>query len=251
LERLPERRKESIRILSVIDFCPVYFLDAVDGSMYTKQNFYDEGIYEYEDWRLSLENSHVTTKLGNTNMMYWQRPVTMGEFGCAISHYMIWKQSYKMNHNRVLIFEDDIILDCEILFKSLSIYDKFSENNICDIFYLSCLPFVDKEQVTDNIVKCEFSYLLHSYILTKSAIQVLINANFLSNLIAVDEFVPLSYGDGLREDLKDLYTFTKKLSAYRLKDNIVGQTDSSGSQTAFSQRENQLPSKDGLRRLFE
>ena len=59
LNRLPERRNNCIQLLSTVDFCPVYFLDAVDASMYTKQDFHDEGIYEYEDWEISYQESQI------------------------------------------------------------------------------------------------------------------------------------------------------------------------------------------------
>ena len=195
LNRLPERRNNCIQLLSTVDFCPVYFLDAVDASMYTKQDFHDEGIYEYEDWEISYQESQIETKLGKTNMLYWQRPVTLGEIGCAVSHYMLWKRTYEMNHKNVLILEDDIGFKYDELLQSLSVYAEFSKNNVCDIFYLGCLPYIDKEKVTEDIVRCEFAYLLHAYIISNDAARILVDADLFSNLIAADEFVPVSYGN--------------------------------------------------------
>ena len=38
---------------------------------------------------------------------YTERPVTMGEIGCFLSHYFIWQDVIQNNHERILIFEDD------------------------------------------------------------------------------------------------------------------------------------------------
>ena len=251
LSRLPERRNECIQLLSSVDFCPVYFLDAVDASMYTKQDFHDEGIYEYEEWEISQQESQVETKLGKTNMVYWQRPVTLGEIGCTVSHYMIWKRTCEMNHKNVLIFEDDIGFEYDKLLQLLSVYDEFSKNNVCDIFYLGCLPYIDNEKVTEDIVRCEFAYLLHAYILSNDAARILVNADLFSNLIVSDEFVPVSYGNPLRKDLSELYTFERKLLAYRGVESVVWQNDRGGSQTASIEHEVEILTEEKSRRLYK
>ena len=225
LERLVERRKRSIELLSPIDHCPVYLLDAVDARRYTIQDFYNEDIYEYKDWEMSKEDSHIQMDSGMVNMTYWQRPVSMAEIASTVGHYLIWKHSYKMGYSSVLIFEDDVEFDYDELMEGLSIYEEFVKNNYCDIFFLSCNSFRDKRVIDENIVQCDYAYNLHSYILTRESFGILLNAGLLDNLIVSDEFLPALYGDHPREDIQKLYSAKRKLMAYRLKENIVRQNE--------------------------
>ena len=109
---------------------------------------------------------------------------------------------------------------------------KFIETNDCDLFYLGSIPFIDSYQVNQDIIKCEYAYLLHSYILSRDAMRILINANLFANLIVSDEFVPAACCNHPRKDIRNLYSFERKLKAYRLSDDVVNQTDLRGSQTA-------------------
>lgn len=39
---------------------------------------------------------------------YHHRPMTMGEIGCFLSHYNIWKKIVEQDQELVLVLEDDI-----------------------------------------------------------------------------------------------------------------------------------------------
>ena len=225
LERLAERRKRSIALLAPIDYCPLYLLDAVDARRYTRQDFYNESIYEYKDWEMSKENSYIQMDYGMVNMTYWQRPVSMAEIASTVGHYLIWKHSYKMGYSNVLILEDDMDFDYNELRKGLSVYEEFVKHNSCDIFFLACNPFRDKRIMDENVVQCDYAYNAHSYILTKDSFGILLNAGLLDNLIVTDEFLPALYGDHPREDIQNLYSAKRKLMAYRLKENVVRQNE--------------------------
>lgn len=48
------------------------------------------------------------TFLPNYADPYHKRPMTMGEVGCFLSHYNIWKKMIEQNITDALILEDDI-----------------------------------------------------------------------------------------------------------------------------------------------
>ena len=225
---MSERRKRAIELLSQIDFCPVYFLDAVDATAYELKDFHDIGIHEYGGWKIhhdlcDIKKTDFTG--GLVNFQYWQRPVTMGEIGCTVSHYLVWKHAYEMNYQSVLIFEDDIDFKLNELVSGLNICSEFIKNNKCDIFYLACIPWLDDGEVDENIVKCEYAYQLHSYVVVRSAMKILLDAGLFDNLIVSDEFVPALYGNHPRKDIRRLYNANRKLLAYRLRKKVVIQTD--------------------------
>ncbi|XP_015754199.1 PREDICTED: glycosyltransferase 25 family member-like [Acropora digitifera] len=42
------------------------------------------------------------------NDPYGKRPLTMGEIGCFLSHYLIWQEMINNGLSQVLILEDDV-----------------------------------------------------------------------------------------------------------------------------------------------
>ena len=107
LDRLKDRRINAINMLSGINFCDVYLVDAIDGRECGFGGFNKEGIYEYKNWKLSKEESQLQTNSGSVDMIYWQREVNEGEMGCGLSHYLAWKHAYELKLDKVLILEDD------------------------------------------------------------------------------------------------------------------------------------------------
>ena len=231
LERLKERRDKVINTLRDIHFCDVYLVDAVDGYSFDFGDFYNEGIYEYKEWKLSVEQSQLQTNSGSINMIYWQREVNKGEIGCGLSHFLAWKHAHELKLERVLFLEDDFYFNYHEFIHGLEIFNTFAKYRLCDIFYLGSKPLIDGTPIDENIIQCNYTYLLHAYILQKDAIRVLVNGNYLSNIITPDEYVPASYCLHPRSDIRKLYKFEKRLSAYRLKTDVVHQNDSGGSQT--------------------
>ena len=130
LERMKDRRTHMVEFLSKIDFCPVYFFDAVDGLDYDWSDFYKEGISEYKNWKMTKKEC---SSFGNfmplySVFRYWNRDVTRGEMGCSLGHYSVLKHAYENGYNNVLIFEDDVVLDAsnmDLFTDCLNIFLKF------------------------------------------------------------------------------------------------------------------------------
>jgi GR25 family glycosyltransferase involved in LPS biosynthesis len=164
----------------------------------------------------------------NWNDYFLNRPITIGEIGCALSHYNIWKNIVDNNINKALILEDDVIFKNNFN-EMLDIIENLEFNY--DIFYLSRKPLnvyfkgMDEIDINDFIVECKSSYNLHSYIITYECAKILINCNFLNNLLPVDDFLSILY-DKHSYPFKEYINYfknCKSIKAYSLKNHITDQ----------------------------
>jgi len=221
LERLPERRKKITDLLSEVDFCPVYLFDAVDGQKLSTSNMSEEGFYCYDGWEIDSDNN------------WWNRPVKLGEAGCMLSHYLVWKDILKKGFETALILEGDATFIYEDLVKGLQLVNDFAGNY--DVFYLGCSPVKPGLKVNSLVEKCDYTYSTHGYIVTKECADILVSSGIEKDIIPSDEFLSVAFCDHPREDLRDLYSFKRKLNAYRLLLDVVTQTNAGGSQTEKSE----------------
>lgn len=55
---------------------------------------------------------------------YHHRHMTMGEIGCFLSHYYIWKKMIENEQNEVLILEDDIRFELNFYERALHVLEQ-------------------------------------------------------------------------------------------------------------------------------
>lgn len=130
------------------------------------------------------------------------KAMTNGEVGCAISHYCIWKKiidavekgelDQKCN---VLILEDDVVFMDDFQNKLINYIAEVPDLDY-DMIYVHRKPLNLAEEIklSHHINGIKKSYWTCGYILTYLGAKKLINANYLDNLIPVDEFFPAMYG---------------------------------------------------------
>ena len=101
-------------------------------------------------------------------------------------------------------------------------YKQIKENNIkYDLFYLSRKSFEkDLSKLSENIYTPALSYWTCAYIITYDGANKLINSNYLSNLIPVDEFLPMCYLNNTIE-LNKLNYKIENFSAIVCEPNII------------------------------
>ena len=230
LRRLDERRKNAIKLLSDIYFAPVYFFDAIDGNPLEWEDFYSEGFHEYKNFQTEDTSVKFPDREESIYMKFWDREVTKGEMGCGISHYLVWKKAVEMNFSEILILEDDISFELGEFHEYIDIYSNFKKNNEYDIFYFGGTCYWN-EPFDEHINRVFYKYTTHAYTIKKEAMQILVDSNYLSNIIAVDEFLITFYMSHPRSDLQELYRKKRELIAYSFKKDIILQFDQGGSQT--------------------
>ena len=155
-----------------------------------------------------------------------KRPLTTTEVGCYISHYECWKAIVK-NNRPAIIFEDDIQLLRPL---DLEKYEKILEAT--DLLYIGYREMATAIPVSDDLVQPIYPYLLSSYCLSPAGAKKLIDTHINTNIIPVDEYVPIMIGythtnnpdanNNMRKHVQD-YEKYPKLSALALRDPDVTQ----------------------------
>uniref|UniRef100_A0A6C0BRP7 Glycosyltransferase n=1 Tax=viral metagenome TaxID=1070528 RepID=A0A6C0BRP7_9ZZZZ len=154
--------------------------DAIYGMDLNDEYFRKNGITIDENFRNPY--THIT--------------LTVGEIGCALSHYYCWKKAYDDNIDYSIIVESDAIFNYNFKNVVNSVIEKAPS---FDLLYLGRKTFhedfndVLKINDTYKLVNPSFSYWGIGYMLSKSGIDKYVNSRFLNNVIPIDEFLPLMY----------------------------------------------------------
>ena len=82
--------------------------------------FYGADKNELDLEQLALQNQYDSKLAIKKNIMH--KRMTAGEVGCSLSHKMIYEEVIKQQYNKVLILEDDVVIDKKniILFDAIS-----------------------------------------------------------------------------------------------------------------------------------
>ncbi|CAG0893908.1 unnamed protein product [Cyprideis torosa] len=182
LARRPEKKARLAKLLPTLGWEPT-FVSAIDGKNLDLENLVRKGIVPMDDY---IDR-------------YNHRKMTMGEIGCVLSHYLIWKEIVDNGYEMALILEDDVSFEPyskRVIRKSLG---ELKENNISwDLLYVGRQPRrkdnrpdFEETWVTPYVVKSGYSYWLLAYILTLEGAKKLVNTSILEQLIPSDEYVPV------------------------------------------------------------
>ena len=175
----------------------------------------------FQNWKLK---DHVNK--------WWNRSILEGEVGCAIGHYLMWKQAYDEGHDLCLFLEEDFNQ-----INSLENLDLSELPDNVDGFYLGrskVNPNEVEEEVGRNWLKASYSYNMQSYCLTRSGLEKILKYDFLNNIMPVDEFLPATYIKHPRKDVADLFKPTLNFYAHK-REHIIQTSNQKTSQTENSQ----------------
>lgn len=167
---------------------------------------------------------------------WWNRPLKLGEIGCAISHWMCWRKAAADAASPALFLEDDAVLasDCAgQLACRLALLS--SADPSWDLLYLGRWARDDGDRpVAPGIVRPGYSYCTFGYMLSPGGLTTVLSSGFERALIPVDEFLPALYCDHPRPDIRSRYP--RRLRAYAFEPPLVTQLpkDEAGSDTEAS-----------------
>tara|TARA_Y100000593_G_scaffold93968_1_gene190870 strand:+ start:2468 stop:3193 length:726 start_codon:yes stop_codon:yes gene_type:complete len=136
---------------------------------------------------------------------WYNRPITIGELGCTLSHINIWKKALKDitdENAQILILEDDFNPIINLV--ELGIPDDVE----WDLLYLGredILDYYNEEVLTPFIRKPLFSYGAHAYVLSIGGVKKLLNYNMEKSIICIDEFLPATFTKHPRNDIEEIY----------------------------------------------
>ena len=118
---------------------------------------------------------------GAVNRFRWWcavgRPVRIGEIGCAMSHYAIYKKMGQDDLKVACVLEDDVILDGRFN-EVLEFAERNIDTNKPQVFLLSNHTRVVDDEKDWHIVACKRDMYTEGYVITEPAAKALLGANF-------------------------------------------------------------------------
>ena len=105
------------------------------------------------------------------------RPIRIGEIGCAMSHYAIYKKMQQDDLKVACVLEDDVILD-EKFSAALEFVERNADASRPQVFLLSNhTTGVIDDNADCHIVACRSDMYTEGYVITRTAAKALLGAN--------------------------------------------------------------------------
>ncbi|XP_007434118.1 inactive glycosyltransferase 25 family member 3 [Python bivittatus] len=181
LARRPDRRQRMLDALFELEIDPLV-VDAVDGSALNSSSIKKMGI--------NLLPGYYDPFSGRT--------LTKGEVGCFLSHHHVWKEIVERKLEKSLVLEDDVRFEAYFKKHLLRLMEELEQAQTdWELIYLGRkqVNSDDEEAVAEihNLVVPKYSYWTLAYVLSWRGAQKLVEAQPLSKILPVDEFLPIMY----------------------------------------------------------
>jgi glycosyl transferase family 25 len=165
---------------------------------------------------------------------WWNRPLKLGEVGCAVSHWLCWRRAAELSADVTLVLEDDVELaagierELDARLATLGALDPGWDLAYAGRWALQ--PETD-QPVGAGLVRPGYSYCTYGYLLSAGGLAKVLEAGFEHDIVPVDELLPALYMPHPRLDVRRRYP--PRLSAYAFEPPLVTQLpkDLAGSDT--------------------
>ncbi|XP_047134313.1 procollagen galactosyltransferase 2 isoform X1 [Hydra vulgaris] len=192
LIRRQDRFKKMSFLLKELGFKFRHF-EAVDGRELSAKKVKEMGIFPLEGFKDP----------------YLERPMTLGEIGCFLSHWRIWNEIVDRSLDMVLVLEDDVRFESGFnkkLHQLLVSADEIQKNQPWDFMYLGRKRMSSQMEYyvegSDKIVWAKYSYWTLGYIIRLSGAKKLIAGDPLSKMLPVDEYIPIMFDNHPETEFK-------------------------------------------------
>jgi collagen beta-1,O-galactosyltransferase len=153
---------------------------------------------------------------------WWARPLKFGEIGCTLAHLACWRNALQSGDEPyILLLEDDAILRPGFLADLLYGLERAAFYSPADLIYLGRFPLEQDTPAISGFVSPGYSHCTFGYVVTRSALTVMLEAKLEKAIVPVDEFLPALYIDHPRRDLRT--RFPQKLTALAFDPPLVTQ----------------------------
>ncbi|XP_062870204.1 probable inactive glycosyltransferase 25 family member 3 [Trichomycterus rosablanca] len=208
LRRRPDRRERMLWSLYELEI-NAKVVDAVDGAALNSSDIKILGV----------------DLLPGYNDPFSGRTLTKGEVGCFLSHYYIWKEMVALQLDKALVFEDDVRFQGNFKRRLMQLMDEVERTELdWDIIYLGrkqVNPGEEKPvESVKNLVVAGYSYWTLSYVISLQGAQKLINAEPITKMLPVDEFLPIMYDKHPNEEYKSHF-LNRNLQAFSASPLLV------------------------------
>ena len=189
-----------------------FILDAINGWDIVNGGATSPYKYKTADW-WKIES----------NMSFYNRELTPGEIGCALSHYRCVEDAYRNGLDNVMILEEDF--ESTSTFPTPEMFNELPDDWSMVYLARNAQNPETETNVNDNIVNAGYSYNCHAYILSRKGMKEVLESTILSNLIAIDEFYSAMNGTHDRKDAIDVFSGSG-FKQYAFKNDYVKQSSS-------------------------
>lgn len=171
---------------------------------------------------------------------YHKRPMKSGEVGCFLSHYSIWKEVIEKHHAITLVLEDDIHFVPYFRHRFLQLMKEMKELD-WDLVYIGRKILLDGEEeyATEHITKPLYSYWTLGYLLSERGAKKLLQADPLSKMLPVDEFLPIMFDQHPNDTWKAHFS-NRNLLAFSASPLLVHPTHYTGQEGYISDTEDSI-----------
>lgn len=183
-------RLDSLGIPYPVDYT---ILDAINGKDLLDGKINLSVPYQIADW----------WKIPNHPNSWWSRDVNAAELGCTMSHLKAWSDAIQNGYENIIVLEED--------FSSQG--NGWPTEEIAnlpadyDLFFLGRkrVPTFDDIPFNDLLVKPNYSYNSHAYMISANAIRKALSLKPQMNIIPADELLPGLMNVHPRSEINDLF----------------------------------------------
>ncbi|CAG9770550.1 unnamed protein product [Ceutorhynchus assimilis] len=188
LKRRPDRRKRMHKCFDELGL-EVETVDAVDGKLLN------------ETFLQSLQF------MPDFQDPYHKRPMKLGEIGCFLSHLEVWQEIVKNNYHTTLVLEDDVKFESFFRTRVENVMSEVLKISDWDLVYFGRKRLQEKEEpwIANYLVQAGYSYWTLGYTLSLKGAKKLLDAQPLTKLVPVDEYLPILFDKHPHENWKGYY----------------------------------------------
>tara|TARA_B100001778_G_scaffold290591_1_gene260161 strand:- start:238 stop:1689 length:1452 start_codon:yes stop_codon:yes gene_type:complete len=189
-----------------------FILDAINGWDLVKGEIQSPYTYKTANW-WKMDSNHS----------FYNRNITPGEIGCALSHYKCVEDAYNSGLDNVMILEEDFV--STNTFPTPQMFSELPDDWSMVYLARNAMNPENEIDVTNNVVNAGYSYNCHAYMLSRKGMEEVLNSKLLLNLVAIDEFYSAMNGTHDRKDAIEVFRGTG-FKQYAFKENYVNQNSS-------------------------
>uniref|UniRef100_A0A671P346 Procollagen galactosyltransferase 2-like n=1 Tax=Sinocyclocheilus anshuiensis TaxID=1608454 RepID=A0A671P346_9TELE len=173
---------------------------------------------------------------------YADRVLTKGEIGCFLSHYNIWKKVVELQQQQVLVLEDDVRFEPSFKSRLNTILEDVKQSGLLwDLIYVGRKRLHIKHpehwvEGVKNLVIPDYSYWTLGYALSLQGAKTLLEAQPLSKMLPVDEFLPAMFNKHPKEEYMSHFK-QRNLKAFSVQPLLLFPSHYTGEPGYFSDTE--------------
>ena len=163
-------------------------------------------------WEIKSENA------------WWSRPLKIGEVACGLSHHECWKIAASETDPTFILEDDtfgrgDFEMQTQRRMTDLNALDPW-----WDLVYFGRVSMaVDLAFCCEGIFRPGYSHCTYAYAISKNGAMKLLESEYLSHMMPVDEFLPALFCEHPRSDVRAIVR--PILRAYAFQPEIIGQLE--------------------------